>query len=355
MKHDQSKLSFFFFEDHYLKPKGVFFKKALFFSLGFHAVLLLILCSQSLFSSNRENIQPKAILIHSVRLSPKSEQIAMKKPEKKKKAPPVPKENPAPPQPKEKPAPPVSKEAPEKTVEPKVEQKVQQEDPPQAEKPAPVEEKQEVTVEKEVIQKPFPKIGKRGAAKTTQPLSKKKAQKNPTSTPQAKATTPSAPKKKNQAVSKEVAKNVQSLLAQAKMQRKGTADRKSEKQQGTTSPLVGQIADLSFEGEATQEGTGQDYEATPEESYITNLIRLIQISVTLPDKEPVSLKLELFSSGLLKSLTIVSSPSARNRHALEKGLASLRYPAFLRAYKGEKIHSFSFKFTREMEWVSQAR
>ena len=130
------------------------------------------------------------------------------------------------------------------------------------------------------------------------------------------------------------------------------SDTRSGQQKPSSSQYVDPLSDLSFEGKDSQGEEEYGFEATPEEAYIANLIRLIRLSVSLPDKEPVSLKLELFSSGLLKSLIIVSSSSARNRKAVEKGLSSLRYPAFLRAYKGEKKHCFVFKFTREMEWIS---
>lgn len=345
MKHDHAPPPSLFFEDQHLESHSVFLKKAFFVSFALHLGLLALLLSQSLFSSSRVRPQPKAILVQTVHLSPKTASLAMKPPEKPKTSPPAPRDEPTPPRPPEtppQPQEPAPEPTPQEPLQKEIEERVQKESSQEALPTAPQEKKEEVV-------KPSAKREKK-----TEPLVvKKKEKKSPPPSPSKAKTEKAKPQKeKSNAVSREVAKNVESLLAQAKRQRKGMADTKSGHQKGSSSPLVGPLSDLSFEGKDSTEESGQDFETTPEEAYISNLIRLIQISVSLPDKEPVSLQLELFSSGLLKSLRIVSCSSSRNKKAVEKGLSSLRYPAFLRAYKGEKNHCFSFKFTREMEWIS---
>ena len=344
MKDIPKRSSSLFFEDDYLTPQKSFLKKSLSIALGIHIGLLITICTQSFLSLDQEKKQPKPILVHAVKLTPHPERVSMKVPEKKKTQPiQQPKEETLPSPKEENPPPPKEEPQPQK-VEPKT----------APVEPAPIEEKVEpVPEKKESAPQPSPKkeIKKVEKKATPPPKPQKKAKQSPSATSSPKTAT-TTPKKKENTVSKEVAKNVQALLAQAKMQRKGFSDKKGSSQKNPSSSSVGQVNDLSFEKDSFEDSAVGDYEATPEEAYIANLIRLIQISVTLPDKEPVSLKLELFSSGLIKSLTIVSSQSPRNRKAVEKGLSSLRFPAFIQAYKKEKSHTFSFKFTREMEWVS---
>lgn len=306
-------------DDMFTPPKEEKLKIALLLSCALH-LLLFFIVGNSFFTSRQEIIQPKPILVHSVKLNPK---IATKPP---KYTPP----------------------SPSRSEETKVENEsviaMNQETPPV------VEEKQpEVQIEKE-SPKPAKKVTvekeKPSAPAKTQVKKVVSSKKVPPPPPTSKKAETSQVSKKN----KEIADSVQSLLAKARKQR-GSQRAGSSTSHSSPKTVCNQIASLSFETSEGEEN-GAYPEMTPEEAYISSLVRLIQLSITIPDREPVSLRLTLLKSGVLKSLSILSSPSARNRKNVEKGLSSLRFASFNNAYLGEKEHTFTLKLNREMEWSS---
>ena len=305
-------------DDMFTPHKEEKLKTALLLSCALH-ILLFFIVGTAFFTSRQEIIQPKPILVHSVKLNPRT---ASKPP---KYTPPPPSRSEEPKVEKESVIA-MDKEIPQVVEEKQPEVQVEKESPKPAKK---------VTVEKEKLSSP-------AKTQVKKVVSSKKVPPPPTS---KKAETSQVSKK-----NKEIADSVQSLLAKARKQR---SSQKTGSSTATSSSktVCNQIASLSFEN-SQGEDDGDYPEMTPEEAYISSLVRLIQLSITIPDREPVSLRLTLLKSGVLKSLSILSSPSARNRKNVEKGLSLLRFASFNNAYLGEKEHTFTLKLNREMEWSS---
>lgn len=317
--------SFCYTDDIFCNPPEDRLKNAFFISCLLHGALLALLCA-SFFAHNNDIIQPKPILIHSVKLQPKT----MKQMASKPKMPPS---------------------------QPKVEQ--------------PQQEKEIIALQEEITTKePLSKketVEQKEPAHESTPIVKKvpteKQALKPTSHSQTKKAIPTkkvpspTPSKKSQetktsTLNKEVADTVQALLTQARLQRSNKTKGSSK---GSATPACNHMSQLSFESDNASGDDIAYQEMTAEESYISSLVRLIQLSITISDKEPVSLKITLLKSGALKALNIISCPSSRNRHSVEKGLSAIRYPAFNSAYTGEKEHTFTLKLNREMEWSSSGR
>ena len=307
-------------------------KEAFLFSILFHALLLGIL-SAHFFAQSKELIIPKQIQVHSVALHPHHQHNIKKPPLLK---------TPPPPQP-------ISSRKEETHVE-EIARNI--DTTPSKEAPTPSTESPS---KKEQIKKA-------AVPSEKEPVKKNKTKETPSSqlkkeTPSQKEAKTTRSKKeeseKPSRVNKEVAANIQSLLAKAKQQR-GKAASSHNATNGSSGPLCSALHELSFEGADGEEDGGEE-EATAEELYVGHLIRLIQLGVTIPEKEPVSLKLTLFKTGLIKSIIVLSSPSHRNRQAIERGMKALRYPSFNTAFLGQKEHTFTLKLTKEMEWMSAAK
>ena len=362
---------FFLFEDLSLSSNRKTLKHACLLSLVFHVVLILFFLSCDFLSHDKDTPLPKKIRVLSVKLSTKPQSIektvalAESSPKKPSKQEPLPQpEKQTQPVPKEEvpPSEPVPTHDKPKKEEvkppPKEEEKKETQKEPEpvtvsasSEIRAPIVEKKTTVVPSKKTPSPKPTPTKKEQTKPA-PSSKKTATKATTqqqgkkevSTKQAKEE--EAKRKAN----KELANTVQSLIAQAQMQRKGAGSTQGGNSKESSTPCP-KVATLSFEGNA-EESDGGSQEATPEEIYVSNLIRLIQLSLTIPEKEAVSLKLTITRSGMLKTLSIMSSKSQRNKQVVEKGLSSLRYPAFGTAFSHDKEHTFSLRLTREMEWMS---
>lgn len=350
---------FLYFDDTYTFSKKRKLSLALSISIFLHIFIFVLFCCINFFNSGKDTPTPKTIVVHAVRLSPKlhkqiektalaqANTIPQKTPPKE----PTPKEELPPP--------------PSPAIEPSTPKEEPKPQPTQQENNAEIrpETKETIQIETKSAEKksslPTPKkkivtsAKAKGKPSDSKPQTKASTKKISQDHPSSKAKSDQKQKAAQDKATKELAESVQSLIAQSQLQRKKATASTSKGNSGTP---CGHITSLSFENNAADEADSPgDQEATAEELYVGNLIRLIQLSLTIPDKEPVVLKLTLARSGHIKTLTIISSPSSRNRHAVEKGIMSLRFPSFGLAFKRESDRTFSLRLTREMEWMSMTK
>lgn len=282
-------------------------------SLLFHALLIPAFVISSFCSSNTPP-KPPRLLVQSIRLAAPSRTVIQ--------APPSPVHNPPP----ESPAPSVDESIAETTNE-------------QQETPTPPAEPEKAPPRKDAQKtKPTPQVKLKKQVSSSKSVQQKTTKSRQATSSQAKA--PSYNKK---------------LLDEALKSLDRSKSRTGTKTAAaTTSRRVETVGTLNVDtgiSSANEEGNEGYPPASPEDYYITDLIRRLQLNIRLPEPGEVKLTLTLNRNGSVSAVTILKCKKDALKKNISEKLRTLTFSAFGNGFKGEQYHTFTLRLSNDFSWA----